>query len=118
MGARLQTIAGDITGQPFSRDLQSPAYAATIAVTPNAGKTIIHPAELTGAVTINLTVTSSSEGDELQLILDADGTQRIATLGTGFVDGGTITVAASKAATWTGVFDGVAFVEVARFVEP
>ncbi len=118
MGHRLQTIAGDLTGQPFSRDLQSPAYAATLAVTTDSGHTLLHPGSLTGAITINLTVTSAVEGDELKIILDADTSQRIATLGTGFVSAGTLTVAISKQATWTGIFDGTAFVESARFVEP
>ena len=119
MANRLQTIAGDTSGQPFSRDLQEPAYAATIAISPNSGSTVIKPGTLTGAATINATVTDCKANDEITLVLTADGSGPYnVTPGTGFVDGGVIAVAASKQATWTGIFDGTAFVEKARFVEP
>jgi hypothetical protein len=67
-------------------------------------------AELTGAMTINAatTIANLSQFDEVIFFFDADGTQRIVTFGTGFLDSGTITIPADKGAVARGIFDGTA----------
>jgi hypothetical protein len=99
---------------PF-HDLQEPAYAAALAVTVKQMDTFLQPDQLTGNVTINLTLDSQlTRGAKLHVKLSADGTQRTAALGTGFdADAADITVGANSTVFKTFVFDGVAFVPVA-----
>lgn len=87
-------------------DVQTPAYAATLAITPVARHTVIIPAQLTGAMTINATVTGMQAGDKVDFAFSADGTNRVVTFGTNIKSSGTLTVTASKWAGATGVFDG------------
>lgn len=86
------------------------AYAATDALVLNNTNGLVDThvcyAQLTGAITINVTATGLLQFDRVTFHFSADGTNRIVTLGTGFVSSGTITVTASKDATVVGVFDG------------
>jgi hypothetical protein len=68
--------------------------------------------------TINLTVTGQKDLDEITLMLTADGTQRVVTLGTGTLSAGTLTIPASKTAVWRGVFDAdlSAYREIGRAI--
>lgn len=93
-------------------DVQEPAYAAALAVDVEQMETFLQPAELTGAVTINLTVNAQvTKGAKLHLKLDADGTNRTVTLGTGFdADAADITVNADTVVFKSFVYDGTAFV--------
>jgi hypothetical protein len=102
--ARLVTLEGT--------EKLTPAYAATLAVTIAKKETFLQPAELTGAATINLTIGAAVPvGSKLHLKLDADGTNRTVTLGTGFDAGlGSIVVKASSIAFMTFTYDGTAFV--------
>jgi hypothetical protein len=95
---------------PFS-EVQSPAYAATLAINVNQMDTFLQPATLTGAVTINLTLNPKlSAGAMLFLKATADGTNRVITLGTGFNAASTaITVTASTCFCRSFVFDGTSF---------
>ena len=88
-------------------------YAATIALTPNARESVYVIGALTGAATINLTVSSSSAGDVIQFIGSASGADRIVTLGTG-ISAATITVPSGDSFSWRGRFNGTAFVEESR----
>jgi hypothetical protein len=106
----------DNTGRILNYDYAEPAYIATLPLNPNAYETV-RLVSLTGAQTINLTVTRAKVGDKLILILLADGTGRTVTLGTGFAyTAATIAVTASKKAIATFIFDGVAYVEVSRAI--
>jgi hypothetical protein len=98
---------------PFS-EKQTPAYAATIAATIKQMESFLQPAQLTGALTLNLTIDSQlTAGAKLYLKLEADGTNRVVTLGTGFDDDASnITVTASTVFCRTFVYDGTAFVPV------
>ena len=98
---------------PF-HEKQTPDYAATIAATVKQMETFIQPAELTGAVTLNLTIDSQvTAGAKLHLKLDADGTNRTVTLGTGFdASAADITVTANTVVFKSFVYDGAAFVPV------
>jgi hypothetical protein len=62
--------------------------------------------QLTGAMTINATVTDLEQFSEIVFHFSTDGTQRIVTFGTNLISSGTLTIAASKDATVRAVFDG------------
>jgi hypothetical protein len=98
---------------PF-HEKQTPDYAATLAVTVKHMDTFVQPEELTGAVTLNLTIDSQvTAGAKLHLKLDADGTNRTVTLGTGFdASAADITVTANTVVFKSFVYDGTAFVPV------
>lgn len=107
----------DSTGRVVTYDYKEPAYAATISVTPNASVTYVNVAQLTGALTLNTVVTNCKVADRLTLIFKSDGTNRTVTLGTGLTSSAaTIVVTASKNASVSYVFNGVAFVEIGRAV--
>lgn len=85
----------------------TPAYAATIALTPEAAfRTYVQPALLTGALTLTVDVTKAELGDEFVFMFSVDGTQRVVTFGTGFNASGTVTIPANKKAQAVGFFDG------------
>lgn len=95
-------------------DKQEPAYAATVAADIKQMKTFIQPAELTGNLTLNLTIDEQvSPGAMLFVKLDADGTNRTFAPGTGFDDScADVTVTANTVVNKTYIFDGVAFLPV------
>lgn len=107
----------DNTGRLLKLAEVDVAYAATIALTPNASKTYYNVAELTGNATINGTVSSSEVGDEVVFMFDADGTNRTVTFGTGLAASATLVVAADKVATASFVFNGTTFIETGRAIE-
>ena len=83
------------------------AYAATIALVLKASfEQHVCVAQLTGATTINATLTNLRQFDRIYFHFSADGTNRVVTFGTGFVSSGTLTVTASKDATAVGIYDG------------
>lgn len=96
--------------QPFGpADVQSPAYAATLAVTVTNQLTFIQPGTLTGALTINLTVDASVKaGAEVHCKLTSDGTARTTTFGTGFTSVALAGVI-SKTLVQTFIYDGTTF---------
>jgi len=87
---------------------ESPAYAASIAITDQAAKRhVVSPGQLIGALTLNATaVTKHLVGDEFVFHFSNDATQRIVTFGTNILSSGTITIPASKTATARGFFNG------------
>lgn len=93
---------------------QAPAYAATLAVTIAKHETLLVPATLTGAVTINLTIGAGvRKGAKLVLVSTADGTNRVVTLGTGFdalVADYTNTASTTFARSF--IYDGTAFLPI------
>lgn len=114
------TTKTDNTERMVKRDYQTPAYAATIALTikPTAAYTLAKCAQLTGAASITANVGSSTAppyvGDELVMMFETDGTQRVVTFSTGFVSSGTLTIPANKKATVIAFFDGAAWRVTAR----
>jgi hypothetical protein len=85
------------------------AYASTSAwVAKDSQVQHVCYAQLTGAMTINATLTAMKQFQEVVFWFDTDGTQRIVTFGTGFLSSGTVTIPASKGAIVKGIFDGVA----------
>jgi hypothetical protein len=111
----------DNTSRIVTNDYQTPAYAATLAVTTTKANTLVKVAQLTGAMTVNVGVGTSTTapfvGDTLAFIFSADTSARTVTLGTGLAgSASTVVVAISKKATINFVFDGAAWVEVSRAV--
>ncbi len=94
--------------------IQSPAYGATIAIAPTVKTTKYFVAQLTGAATINATVTGLVQGDVVVLAFSADGTNRTVTFGTNFQSSATLTVTANKYGTASFIFNGTYLVETGR----
>ena len=111
-GTSLRVVA--LTSEGRGETTESPAYAASIAITDQAAKRhIVSPGTLTGALTINATaVTKHVVGDQFVVVLTADTTARIVTLGTNIIgaapmmEGATFTVPISSTAILTMYFDG------------
>ena len=92
-------------------------YAATDALTPlsqSALPLMVSYATLTGAMTINATVTGLQQFQEVVFFFSTDCTQRIVTFGTGFTASGTITIPANKDAVAKGYFDGTTIRIISR----
>lgn len=98
----------------YAAENLAPAYSATLTMAPTGRIVTYQPATLTGALTINATVTGSVAGDILFLSFVADGTNRVVTFGTNFKSSGTLTVTASKWAGATAVFNGTFWVLTGR----
>lgn len=117
---RLGTAANqDNTFRNANFYYEEPAYAATLAITTkDVYKQVYKVAELTGAMTINVTDTSAKVGDELVFIFDEDNNSggRVVTFGTALLSSGTLTVAQAKRATALFVHDGSDFIEVSRTI--
>lgn len=85
----------------------APVYAATSAlVLVSSFYQYVSYAQLTGAMTINATVTNLLQGDKVEFWFESDASQRVVTFGTNFLSSGTVTIPASKGATVIGTFDG------------
>lgn len=93
---------------------EAPAYAASIAITDQSARLhIVTPGTLTGALTLNATaVTKYLSGDRVVVLLTADTTARIVTLGTNIIgassqmEDATFTVPISGTAVLEMIFDG------------
>lgn len=110
-------VSDDNTGRVLVLKALEPAYASTLSIKPNASKTYLKPATLTGAMTVNCVDTFCAKYDELTVILTSDTTSRTVTFGTNFITAGTIAPAISKQATISFVYDGTNFVETERAVQ-
>jgi hypothetical protein len=95
-------------------DIQTPAYAASIAITTTKNITKVIPAQLTGALTLTAVVTSAVTGDILIFAFAADGTNRVVTFSTNIASAGTLTVVASKYGSATFIYNGTTWVETSR----
>lgn len=116
---RFSTRTGDdSTGRVLSLAYVTPTYAAILAVTPNASQTYYQPTVLTGAMTINATLTTSYVGDEQLWILLSNTAAQVVTFGTGYTPNGAITPNISKVATIKFVYTGTSWVEIARTLQP
>lgn len=101
-----------------STDIQTPAYAATIAATIQNLMTIIAPAQMTGALTINLTLDQGVKaGARLLVKALSDGTARTVTWGTGFSNATAMTGVISKTKAIEFVYDGTGFVPTSAGVQ-
>ncbi len=110
---RFGTTPGrDNTGRVLTYGYAAPVYASTYAVVANAYETTIKMGVLTGAQTVTATVTNCHVTDKLNLIFQADGTNRIVTLSTGFTSEND-TILASTKVLLSFVFNGTQWVRLA-----
>jgi len=107
--ATTSTTIADVQYPFGNADVQAPAYAATIAATITDQMTIISPAQLTGALTLNLTINSGVRaGARILFVAVSDGTARTTTFGTGFTSP-TLAGVISKTKAIEFVYDGTTF---------
>lgn len=104
------------------KEIQNPDYAATLNIaplSPDSEEIFVDVKQLTGAMTLTADVDVPFAGDKMRVALHADGTNRVVTLGTGFVTNSTVTVVANKEAMLQFVFSATSqkWVEVSRFVQ-
>lgn len=107
----------DNTGRQLTYGSLAPAYSATITIAPRMYETIIKPATLTGAMTVNANEGGAKKYDRLVFIFTSDGTGRVVTFGTNFIVYGTLTLIASKQGTVTFIYDGTNYVELSRTIQ-
>lgn len=90
-------------------DVQTPAYLATLPVSITNLMTIINPAVLTGAMTVNLTIDQGIKaGARIVFTALSDTTARTVTFGTGFKSP-TLAGVISKTKSIEFVYDGTTF---------
>lgn len=107
----------DNTGRVLTFAKLAPAYAASVTIVPNAAKTYVIPADLTGALTLVATTSLSQDCDEIICVFKASGANRVVTFSTGFATAGTLTVVSGKSGSISFVFNGTSFVERGRALE-
>lgn len=101
-----------------NKEIQTVAYGATTTIATTHEETVIQFATLTGAMTLNATITDCYKGDKLFLQFVANGSERVVTFNTNFDANGALTVGASSYATVWFIFDGVKWFEVTRQNSP
>lgn len=106
----------DNTLRTATQDAQDIAYAATIAIVPKESENLYRVAQLTGAATINATVSGMYIGDKVRVLLSSDATARVVTFGTNFLSAGTISVTGTKTAFVDFIFNGTNLQEMGRTV--
>jgi hypothetical protein len=102
--------ATQVNSYPFGNtDVQTPVFGATLAVTITNLMTIINPATLTGAMTVNLTIDQGIKaGARIVFTALSDTTARTVTFGTGFKSP-TLAGVISKTKSIEFVYDGTTF---------
>lgn len=108
----------DKTDRIKTNQYLTPVYAAAITVKPIEALTLIKPAALTGALTLNLGVGSATTppyvGDEVKCIFESAAGATV-TYGTGTLPTvATQVIAAGKTATVSFMFNGTAWIETSR----
>lgn len=113
------TPSSDNTGRSLTYKYAAPVFSSTVTITANAFETIVKVGKLTGAQTDTAVIARCHLGDRLTILYLADTANagRVVTFGANFVSDGTLTVADSKKASVSFIFDGVAWIETSRFIE-
>lgn len=115
----------DNSGRIISNDYQTPAYATPLAPVLKAAYTLIKPAALTGALTINLAApvtypdndVAPFVGDEVEFLLQSDATSRTVTFGTNMAPtAATFAVTTAKFGSVKFKFNGTVWQETARAI--
>ncbi len=101
----------DNTGRILTYSYLTPAYATPYTFIANNSETTIKMATLTGALTVNSTVTKCQAADKLNLVFTADGSNRIVSLATGFTAQND-TVLANTTHYLTFIFNGVKWIRL------
>lgn len=120
--------SGDNTGRALTYNIVMPTDATgtdTLNLNLNAWQTLVRPAAaLTDSLRIQFTSVSRCRvGDQVTFMIaaPAGGSRLLRFIGSNYVvgsDGTALTAAASKVATITFLFNGTAWLEQSRFVQP
>lgn len=109
-------IAASKEANLLSCDVQTPAYAAAIEIAVNEFQTQVE-ISLTGAVTLTADIASYLKpGALVHFKLTADGTNRVATFGTGFL-APALTVVANKSHGVTFWYNGTTLTQLGAAVQ-
>lgn len=105
----------DKTDRIFTNQFLQPVYAATLSIVPKESHTLVQPATLTGNVTINIGVGTSTTapfvGDTIEFLFTPDGSTRTVTWGTGIQPtAATFAVTTAKLGYAKFVFNGTAWI--------
>jgi len=106
----------DNTGRALTYGYVTPAYAASVALVPRYYDTTVKVGQLTGNLTLTVTVTNCYVGDKLEIVLAADATDRTVTFSTGFTSGGTVLIPASGTFCYYFTFNGVGWIHASKSV--
>ena len=106
------------SGAVVNYELNTPAYAAALTLSPNAFGSNFIPGDLTGALALTIDAANAQEADKLICVVKGSGAARIVTLTGDVISDGTRTAADAKQATIEFIFDGTNYVETSRFVQP
>lgn len=102
---------------PFGlADVQTPAYAATQAITITDALTILRPAIATGATTLNITTDANVPTGALLFVVWLATATEVLTFGTA-IDGIVITGVAGKTKTKLFVYDGAVWIAVGEQID-
>jgi hypothetical protein len=111
----------DNTARVLNNEVQSPSFAASIAITASKAKTLVNVALLTGALALSINVGNNAPddippfvGDEVEFLFASDATGRVVTFGAGFASAGTLSVVASKFGSAKFKYNGSVWVETGR----
>ncbi len=119
--ARFTTGVGqDKTLRTVTQDVQIPAYAATMVITPLEQYTLFAPAQLNGALALSAGVGTATSapyvGDVIEMVFTSTPGSTI-TFGAGFlVTAATLIIPAGKGATARFQFNGASWAEQARAI--
>lgn len=114
-GYRYDIVPGtDNTYSLAHKEIKSITFASTKTLAPTMEETVYDFALLTGAITVNVTVTPCYTGDKMICLFHANGTDRVVTFNTGFTAAGTLTVPASTYTEVMFVFNGSKWYELSR----
>ena len=123
-GYRYTQLPGDDNKHTLNfKEIQNPAYAATInivPISPSSEVIVVETGTLTGALTLTADNTIPHPGDELTIILPSDATGRTTTFSTGFtvVGGATLAGGANQTCVIKFIYTTLAntWVEVSRAI--
>src|ERR1035437_3099645 len=114
-GYRYDIVPGtDNTYSLAHKEIKVIAYAATKTLAPTMEETVYNFDQLTGVISISVTITPCYTGDKMICLFHADGSDRVVTFSTGFSSAGTLTVPASTYTSVMFVFNGSAWFELSR----
>lgn len=119
-GYRYKRVPGDNQAAIATKQIQNPAYAASITLSGlDCEKNIIDFQQLTGALTLSADVLNPFTKDTLILTFSANASNQTVTPGAGFIGAGPLAVLANKYANVEYIFDGNAqsWVEKSRFIQ-
>lgn len=114
-GYRYNVVPGfDNTYTIPHKEIANISYASTKTLAPTMEETTYDFAQLTGNMTVSVTITPCYTGDKMVCLFKADATNRTVTFSTGFTSNGPLIVLASSYTSVEFVFNGSKWYEKTR----